>query len=368
MIPYGDYPDHTAINRVLVIKLRHHGDVLLATPVFSCLRTALPGVVIDALIYAETKPMLVGNPWLETIHLYDSAWKSATFSERICREIGLITRLRACRYDMVINLTEGDRGAIVAMLSGARIRVGWNPEKQGFYGRRWCYTHLIKHCRKPRHMVEQNLDCLRRIGIFPVENARNLHLSIPEESKRAVAQRLHQAGIKPGQAVVIHPTSRWLFKCWPLENTIELIRKILAHGYPIVLTAAPDAAELALITRIVAACGSDGIDNWAGSLSLKELAALIQQARCLLTIDSVPMHIASCLKKPTLALFGPSSELIWGPWKNPEAHCLVSPYHCRPCGLDGCGGGKVSDCLAALSVDQVWRRFIEMVAIGDRGH
>jgi len=362
MIPYGDYPDLSAIRKVLVIKLRHHGDVLLTSPIFSCLKKMIPGVSVDAFIYSETFPMLAGNPWLDTIHGYDNRWKKLPLGQRIRRELDLVRAIRSSRYDMVINLTEGDRGAIAGMVAGAAVRVGVDPGLDGVLAKKLFYTHIVKRSRNPRHIVEQHLDALRKIGLFPAEEDRNLHLHIPAEDEERVGAFLRQEGIQSGKFIVMHLTSRWLFKCWPLEKNIQLIEALRERGIPIVLSASPDPVELDLIETIVKRCGERGVVSLAGKLSLKELAALIRQSLCLFTIDSVPFHMASSLKKASVALFGPSSELIWGPWRNEKGRVLVSQHSCRPCNLDGCGGGKVSDCMAAISVSQVLEALTDLIS------
>jgi heptosyltransferase-3 len=92
--------------------------------------------------------------------------------------------------------------------------------------------------------------------------------------------------------------------------------------------------------------------NLAGQLSIKELGALTARAEVFVGVDSMPMHLACAMGTPTVALFGPSGEQQWGPWN--VSHRVVSSNHsCRPCGLDGCGGGKVSECLTFLPVDAV---------------
>lgn len=105
--------------------------------------------------------------------------------------------------------------------------------------------------------------------------------------------------------------------------------------------------------------------NLAGQLSLKELAALTARARLFIGVDSAPMHIAAAVGTPALALFGPSGEALWGPWGTPSTghHKVVASdgYTCRPCGLDGCGGGKVSDCLVTLDVLRVWAEASELL-------
>jgi heptosyltransferase-3 len=151
--------------------------------------------------------------------------------------------------------------------------------------------------------------------------------------------------------VHVHPASRWHFKCWPAQKNADLIDRLAAEGHRIVLTAAPDPDEIALIEEILGKAKSRPL-NLAGKLSIKELGALAAQAALFLGVDSMPMHLAAAMGTPTVALFGPSGEAEWGPWN--VAHRVVRSAHsCRPCGLDGCGGGKVSDCLTVLSVEAV---------------
>jgi len=91
------------------------------------------------------------------------------------------------------------------------------------------------------------------------------------------------------------------------------------------------------------------------------MAALASRARLFVGVDSAPMHIAAAMGTPVVALFGPSGEREWGPWMVP--HRVVESGHaCRPCGNDGCGGGKVSECLTRLPVDRVHSAINELLA------
>jgi len=127
-----------------------------------------------------------------------------------------------------------------------------------------------------------------------------------------------------------------------------------------VLTAAPDPREKAIAARILAGAGP-GVLDLSGQLTLRELAALTARARLFFGVDSAPMHIAAAMGTPVVVLFGPSGELEWGPWRVP--HRIVTSTHpCRPCGNDGCGGGKVSECLTSLPVDRVQAAIHELLA------
>jgi heptosyltransferase-3 len=88
-------------------------------------------------------------------------------------------------------------------------------------------------------------------------------------------------------------------------------------------------------------------------LSLKHLAALTARAKLFIGVDSAPMHMAAAMQTPVVALFGPSGELEWGPWHVPHRVVASNDHPCRPCGIDGCGGGKVSECLTRLPQEAV---------------
>ena len=149
----------------------------------------------------------------------------------------------------------------------------------------------------------------------------------------------------------LHPASRWRFNRWTPQGNAELIDR-LAANHRVVITAAPAPDELSLVEEILSKAKSKPV-NLAGQLSIKELGALTARAKIFVGVDSMPMHLASAMRTPTVALFGPSGEQEWRPWR--VAHRVVTSNHpCRPCGNDGCGGGKVSECLTTLGVDEVY--------------
>jgi heptosyltransferase-3 len=344
---YGDYPDLKNVKRILVVKMRHHGDVLLSSPVFSNLKKEIPDAEIDAFIYKDTLPMLEGHPTISNFLLYDRGWKKLSLFKKLAKEAELFNLIRKNKYDMVVNLTEGDRGAFAALFSNARIRVGFDPEGKGFIGKKKVYTHVVKNCKTPRHAVERQLDALRRIGIFPEPEDRDLTLYIAEEA------RVRIKTLVPDEYIVVHPVSRWRFKCWPVHLVAEMIEQLHEKGHKIVLTGSPDSQEMAMNDEIVKLIPGVPVINLSGKISLKELGAVIEKAKCLVSVDSVPLHMASSLKTPVVVLFGPSSDQNWGPWMHPKGKVVAKKMSCRPCFMDGCGGSKMSDCLHTLPVRTV---------------
>jgi len=99
----------------------------------------------------------------------------------------------------------------------------------------------------------------------------------------------------------------------------------------------------------------------SGKLTLKMLAALSARAKLFIGVDSAPMHIAAAVGTPVVALFGPSGEAEWLPWRVPHRVVVSAAHRCRPCGNDGCGGGKVSECLTSIPVQAVLDAVVELL-------
>ena len=353
------------IRRALVTKLRHHGDVLLASPVFSTLRRAAPHVEIDALVYADTAPLLANHPAIARIHAIDRGWKAQGVAFQARREWQLLRALRDRRYDLLVHLTEHPRGLTLAWLLGPRFAVTRErPGRDPLWRRRFTHFYRLPK-RTPRHAVEANLDALRRIGVYPDAADKKLVLVPDAAADARAAALLAGHGIAPYGFVHAHPGSRWFFKCWPAASTAALFDRIVARGHRLVVTGAPESRERALVASILEAIAPRTraqVLDIAGQLTLPELAALTARARAFAGVDSAPMHIAAAMGTPTLALFGPSGEHEWGPWMVPHRVVASRAHRCRPCGIDGCGGGKVSECLTTLGVDDVYAAFESLLA------
>ena len=351
-MPYGppDAIDLRAVRRALVVTLKHHGDVLLASPVFSVLRRAAPWAEIDALIYGETREMLSFHPAIAQIHAIERAWKSQGALTRAAAEWRLFSSLRARGYDLLVHLTDHPRGAWLARFLGARHAIAPDlPGKSAFW--RASFTHRYPQAGR-RHTVEFNLDALRRIGIRPDPGDRALVLNPGAEAQSRAAALLAANGLAGGDFIHLHPASRWQFKCWPARLVAALADQLHRRGERLVITAAADERELALVAGIRERSAAPLVD-FSGKISLKELAAIAARARMFIGVDSAPVHIASAMGTPVVALFGPSGEAEWRPWMTPHRVVASAAHPCRPCGNDGCGGGKVSECLEELPVDAV---------------
>lgn len=359
------------IKKILVIKLRHIGDVLLATPVFRALKETFPNAHITSIVNSGTEDVLRGNPLIDEILVMDRSIKRLSPIRRYAKEIAFLKNIRANDFDMTVDLTGGDRAAILSFLSGAKYRLGWKS-REGFIGKQYLYTHLSEPDGN-RHMVLQNLYVVKGFGI----NTEDLSVDfyIPEEDKAFAKNILKKNSVNKNTGIVhIHPTSRWLFKCWNDEHMAEIIRWLLDSGNAVIVTSSPDRREMEKARRIRSLVGDSPdsrLIDLCGKTTIKQLGAISEISDLFFGVDSAPMHIAAAVGTPVVALFGPSGAFNWGPWDNKISN-LAPPYpnrngiqtfgmhtviqrnwDCIPCGKDGCDGSKVSKCLDEITPDVV---------------
>lgn len=333
--------------RILVIKLKHIGDVLLATPAIHALKEAFPKSQIYALVSAGTEEMLTGNPDLEEVLTFA---KGGDFFRRPVSEWKLLGKVRRVRPDLVVELGNGDREAILGLLSRAKARVGYDPQGSGLPGRRRLLTHVVDQDWQ-KHVVESNLDLVRAIGVKPRD--KRLRLFSARKDNEAIESLLRWHGVPPSDLLVtIHPTSRWFFKCWTDEGFAGVVDHLVTcHGAKVAITSGQAGREVEKAKRVIALARSPLI-NLAGRLTLKQLAALITRSRLFLGVDSAPMHVAAAVRTPIVALFGPSREHNWGPWG--DGHLVLKKdFLCRPLGRNSCEETKRCECLEALTVEEV---------------
>ncbi|MBC8147662.1 MAG: putative lipopolysaccharide heptosyltransferase III [Bacteroidetes bacterium] len=297
--------------KILIIKFRNIGDVLLSTPLISNLKSVCPDTSIDFALNKGCEDMLTSNPNINDIIVYDrSRIKKLSIFSQLKEEIRFTRNIRKKRYDMVINLTEGDRGAQLALLSGANIKLGF-PVRKGLLSKIKIFDKLGND-KKWQHTVEKDLQFINLLG----KKINNKEVKIYWSS--AVEQEVDKilADNNIEKFVHIHPVSRWMFKCWEDDRMASVIDYLQQDkGLKVIITGAPVKKELDRIDKILTLCNTKPV-NLSGKLTLKHLACLSSKARLFFGVDTAPMHMAAATNTPVMALFGASYPVIWGPWNN----------------------------------------------------
>ncbi|MBI4240961.1 MAG: glycosyltransferase family 9 protein, partial [Candidatus Rokubacteria bacterium] len=208
-----------AIHRILVVKLRYIGDVLLSTPVFRGLREAFPRARLTALVNAGTEEVLLHHPDVDEVLLvHRGEAETGSWGRSWADQLRLLRRLRERRFDLALDLTDGDRAAFLTWASGARLRVGFNREGR-LRGR--AYHQVVPLTPGRRHAVEADLEALRILGLQARPVAPSLGLP-PEADAAAEGLLAHKRVSRDRDLVLLHPGARWWFKAWPVERFAAL--------------------------------------------------------------------------------------------------------------------------------------------------
>jgi predicted lipopolysaccharide heptosyltransferase III len=322
---------------ILVIKLRYIGDVVLSTPVLSRLREGFPKARITMLVNAGTEEVVQDHPALDDVMVV---------TRKGLRNWRLLKELRRRRFDVVLDLTDGDRSAILCRLSGAPIRIGYNSEH------RWrgiLYTHVVKADRFAMHTIPYHLAATEALGLSG--SIPEPRMTIARAARDTAKVLLQKAMVDPDTPFVcLHPGARWWFKSWPAERFAALADRIQTdtRAQALFLGSERDRKVVAEIaTAMRTPCR-----NLAGVSRLQEVAAILERARLMISNDNGPMHIAATVGTPVIGLFGPSDPAIWGPWG--AGHLtFYKQVDCRSCFHPDCFRGEVN-CMRLISLDEVW--------------
>jgi heptosyltransferase-3 len=324
--------DRSIVRKILVIKLRAIGDVLLSTIVTKNLRQAFPEGEIDFLTELPSRDVVRGNPYLNTTLVYDKVNMSG---------LELIRLIRTRSYDLVIDLFGNPRTALVTRVSGARYRVGFD-----FRWRRYAYNIVAQPRGAHVHNTQFNLDALAAIGVDIQD--RNLYFPLASEDLAYVDEFLARAGLTQQFLVGVSAGGGWYTKRWGLDKYAELCdRLIKRYKATVILTWGPGQRQEVETIR----SKMTGEPFVPPATTLRQLGALLQRCSITISNDSGPMHIAAAVGVPVLGIFGPTNPVLQGPYGSKHITVSKSDLDCLGCNLTKCPIGH--PCMLELSVDEV---------------
>jgi len=340
--------------RVLLIRLRLIGDVVLSTPVIRALRRAFPDATLTYLVERDAAAVVAGNRDLDRI----IAVERTRGLRRVLDDAKLAWQLRRDRYDVVIDMHGGPRSSWLALATGARQRIGYDMP-----GRQWMYTRTIRRARelRPRHSVLNQWDLLEGIEGWPgdaADPARDaVAMPVDPEADRRIVVRLRSAGVAPGhQLIVLHVSASNPFRRWPEPAFAEVVASLVSQSPDrrVILSSGPsdrlaaDRIVAAARALLPAAARSQVIDF--GEFDLAELRALVERSVLFIGGDTGPLHVAATTATPIVAIYGPTLPARSTPWRNPSIpseSIEIADLPCRPCDQRVCAPGDYR-CLTAI--------------------
>lgn len=337
----------------LFLKTKHIGDSIVLTAAIE----ALPGdFLVDVLCFQESAAIFQMHPRVRQIYTVPRHLKGLAKWQAYFK---IFSQLRATPYELLAQFSDDWRGALLARLLDVRLSVARQTHKRGPIWAR-SFDCIAKRPFTNRPAAELDVDLLRRVNLYDAILAPAYHLIPSSSDTESVHDWLEEQGLENTDLILIHASARWKFKGWLNESWVKVIDELHQQGRTVVMTgsASDDDFNQAIAKQCKQA------PKITHNFSLGMTAVLMQKARLLISIDSMSIHMASAMKTPVVALFGPSNEKIWGPWQVPARILPQAPearFPCRPCGLDGCAGSKKSMCLYAITADEVLRQVSELL-------
>ncbi|MFZ1985082.1 MAG: glycosyltransferase family 9 protein [Desulfatitalea sp.] len=331
----------------MLIQLGDIGDVVLSLPCVRALKDNFPKAQVVVAVRSKARELIEICPWADDVISIEQP--QLGIMATIGYHIAFFRRLGTFRFDLVLDLRAGTRGAVLARFSGAAIRVGFYSTKEPFW-RNLAFTHLKPFMPDPnchQSMFYQNL--LTECGIDILH--RLPKIVVPTEFTQQARQLLSRHNVDSNkQIIAVHPFALWRYKEWPLQKTTELVQRLTTGTHRTTLIiGAPSERERA--QSIVDQCNGQAV-NLAGETGLSMLAAIIQQCMLLIGMDSALGHISAAVSTPCVIIFGPGKPGVWAPLGE-LSRIVYKDLPCIYCGQKGCDGHGQSLCLEQLSVEEV---------------
>lgn len=354
--------------RILVVATLRIGDVLLTTPLIRSLRGAWPQAHITVLVFAGTEGILQNNPDIDgiiTVSRRPTFFEHLHFLWQLCRS-----------YDLAISTMTNDRATLYARIGGKHAVGALDAGAK----HQWKRNLLSQHSETEIVNTHTVLNYLRLADLLGIQRCQEVVMGWKAENIVSVRSTIpFDVEVEP--YVVLHAFPMYIYKAWRLDAWVELASWLEQNGMRVVLTGGNDAAEMANV-RTLQQLMPAGTVNVAGEFDFSEVAYLLSKARAYVGPDTVVTHLAAAVSTPTVALFGPSNPVKWGPWPKGYAEerdpyrlkgtqrvnnivLLQGEGDCVPCMEEGCDrhNGSLSICLQNLPARRVIDALSELLQL-----
>ncbi|MFH1782211.1 MAG: lipopolysaccharide heptosyltransferase II [Candidatus Omnitrophota bacterium] len=337
------------IKRILIIRTDRIGDVVLSTPTITATRKAFPKAYIAVMVSPVTLDIIEGNPNIDEVISYDK-------HEGLLGDIKFILMLKKKRFDLALILHSTSRINVLSFLAGIPNRVGYERGKLDLL-----LTKGVTYEKKlgKKHESEYSLDLLESLGVSVKKEP--LLVPINKRSEDDIRNLLEKEGVREGERLIIlHPGASSYSKMWPKENFAK-VGDILAKDLhaKIVLISGP---EQVTIGEEVDHLMKEDVVFLCGKTRLDELAPLFKRASLFISNDSGPVHIASSVDCPVIAIFSRNEPGLsperWMPL-NKKSSFIHKDSGCSICLAHECK--KDFLCLRSITVEEVVKKSEELL-------
>ena len=333
--------------RILIVNVNWIGDVIFSTPFIKAIRDAYPDSYIACLLHPRCVEILKGSPRIDEIIVYDEEGRH----KGIIGKLILIFYLRKIHFDTAFILHRSFTKALLTYLAGIKERIGYPTKKRGLL-----LTRAIGLPEEEVHKVEYFLGLARGSGVKVSDVSYEFF--VPETDRGSVKKFLEVRGVADkDRLIVLCPGGNWGPKRWPKKNFAELA-DMLAEGLNAKIVLSGAKKDAALVEEIRGMMKNVPVVS-CGQTTLKELGALLERADLVVANDSGPMHLAVAMKSSVIALFGPTSPGLTGPYGEGRYRIIRKDEECEvPCYDITCTDNR---CMSAITVEEVFKEAEKLI-------
>jgi heptosyltransferase-3 len=328
--------DKNTVKKILFISLSNLGDIILTTPVFNKLLEEFPAAGVDVITGKPGKDIFSLHPAVIDLMFHGG-------HRTLARRISGAMALRRVKYDLVVDL----KNSMLPFVLGARYKTGpVQPFKKRYFAEKGLSPHK----------VNEHLYKLAGLGIDPFKRYSFFMPFVPgDECKASEVLGMSTPGRRK---ILISPGAKSHLKRWPAQRFAEL-SDMLVRDHDCDVFVAGNTDDIGVRDALISAA-KEPVFDLCGKTPLGVLAVIMKKTDLVITNDSAPLHMASAMNAPTVAIFGPTDERKYGPLA--EKKSIVTPERkCRPCEKALCSAGQNEGCIIDVTVEQVYQAAVEML-------
>lgn len=305
------------LDRILVVNVNWLGDVIFSTAVFKALRANYPQAHIACLALPQVKEILQCVAPIDEIIIYDEKGKDRS----LLGKLRLVRQVHRKKFDVVFLLHGSWTRAFLMFLAGIPIRVGTAGKKKENI-----LTHIVLPLAEDAHKADRYLNIIESTGLAVLD--RSSELSVLSNARVEIERILADVGIADQHPfIVVHTSGNWDLKRWPQKYWAQLIA-VLTRDFKMKVVISEGPKEVQWAAEIARLSGVDPI-VLAGRTNVHQLVALLEKAVLVISADSGPLHIASCVSRNIIGLYGPTMPLTTGPRGRARAMILHKDVGCN---------------------------------------
>jgi ADP-heptose:LPS heptosyltransferase/glycosyltransferase involved in cell wall biosynthesis len=342
---------------ILLVKTKNIGDSIIMTSAINDVAQNFKN--IDVICLPESKSIFEMHPRVRNIY---SIPRNMGGARKWITYLTLWQKIKRNDYDALVQFSNDWRGALLARYFKGAFSIARSHFKRGEFWK-GSFTKVLSEENIKTSAVALDSELLK-VSLLKENESPAPYLLKPNNSiKIKVLRNLKKSGLSKDQKIVFfHPQSRWSFKEIPISTSREVIDLLRKNNYQVILSGSKEDYKNNL--EIFRGCNFKPI--MMKSPSIEETASAMEISDYVMSVDSMTIHMASALKKPTIGIFGPTDDKVWGPYQTKFRVIALSQndspkFKCRPCLKAGCEGNKVSECLTEMPATYIVEKALEFI-------